>query len=57
MGLFRDSALPHERRVAAQRLLFTTLKGLALERILLADGTQPRSDLELLIERIVDLLE
>jgi AcrR family transcriptional regulator len=57
MGLFRDSAVPRERHVAAQRLLFTTLNGLALERILLADGTQPHSDLDLLIERIVDLLE
>jgi AcrR family transcriptional regulator len=57
MGLFRDSTRPRARHVVAQRLLFTTLNGLALERILLADGPEPRSDLDLLVERIVDLLE
>jgi AcrR family transcriptional regulator len=57
MGLFWDSEVSRERHVAGQRLLFTTLNGLAVEKVLFPDAAPASADLEMLRSRILQLLE
>lgn len=49
MGTFWDLRIPRARHVEAQRLVFTTLNGLALERILAPGMPDPQPDLERLV--------
>jgi AcrR family transcriptional regulator len=57
MGLFWDAEVSRDRHVEGQRLLFTTLNGLALEKILFPEASDAAADLEMLQSRILQLLE
>jgi AcrR family transcriptional regulator len=57
MGSFWDLDLPRVRHMAAQRLIFTTLNGLALERILMPAMPDPRSDLDRLVRGVIHIFE
>lgn len=57
MGLFWDAEVPRERHVEGQRLLFTTLNGLAVEKILFPQADGAATDLAMLKSRILQGLE
>jgi AcrR family transcriptional regulator len=56
MGSFWDLGLPRARHVEAQRLVFTTLNGMALERILVPAEPDTERDLARLTRGVVELL-
>jgi AcrR family transcriptional regulator len=56
MGTFWDLEIERARHVEAQRMLFTTLNGLALERILVPGMTEPERDIAPLIRRVLDIV-
>lgn len=56
MGTFWDAGCDRAHHVEAQRLVFTTLDGLALERILMPGERDPAPDLLRLAGGVVDLL-
>jgi AcrR family transcriptional regulator len=56
MGLFWDLGIPRAKHVAAQRLLLTTLNGLALERIVVPGMPDPSDDLARLAAGVATLL-
>ena len=56
MGTFSDAKAPRARHVRAQRLLFTTLNGLAVEGMLLPGEPDARADLTLLTDGILRIL-
>lgn len=57
MGTFWDADIPRARHVEAQRLIFTTLNGLALERILLPEMPDPQADLERLARGVLAIMK
>jgi AcrR family transcriptional regulator len=57
MGTFWDADVPRPRHVEAQRLIFTTLNGLALERILLPEMPDPQADLERLARGALEIMK
>lgn len=57
MGTFWDIPCPRGRHVEAQRLVFTTLNGLALERILVPGSPDPKPDLARLVRGVLAILE
>ncbi len=57
MRTFRDAPCPRSRHVEAQRTLFSTLNGLALERILVPGMPDPASDLARLARQVLAVLE
>lgn len=57
MGTFWDADVPRARHVDAQRLIFTTLNGLALERILLPEMPDPQADLERLARGVLEIMK
>ncbi len=56
MGLFWELGASRRQHVRAQRLLFTTLNGLAMEATLMPEMPETAQDLETLIEGIVGIL-
>ena len=56
MGSFWSLRVPRERHVEAQRLLFTTLNGLALERMLMPSLPDLGGDLDRLAAAVVRVL-
>jgi hypothetical protein len=57
MGTFWDIDCPRESHVAAQRLVFTSLNGLALERILVPGTPDAAPVLERLSRGVLTILE
>lgn len=57
MGTFWDLPIGRARHVEAQRLVFTTLNGLALERILVPGTPDPERDLERLAGEVLDRVQ
>jgi len=57
MGTFWDIDCPRGRHVEAQRLVFSTLNGLALERILVPGMPDPARDLARLSRGVLAILE
>lgn len=56
MGSFFDAPASRAQHIEAQRLIFTTLNGQALEGLLLVAGPEAKKDLERLKERVLDLI-
>jgi AcrR family transcriptional regulator len=56
MGLFADVGAPRRRHIRAQRLLFTTLNGLAIEATLVPGPPDPGPDLDALADGILRIL-
>jgi len=56
MGTFWDLEIQRVRHVEAQRLVFTTLNGLAVERILAPGMPDPEPDLERLGRGVLDIV-
>lgn len=57
MGTFWDLEIGRARHVDAQRLVFTTLNGLALERILVPGMPDPGHDLERLARGVLAIVQ
>ncbi len=57
MGSFWDLDQPRERHVAAQRMVFATLDGLALERSLMPGMLESRADPERLTRAVINVFE
>jgi AcrR family transcriptional regulator len=57
MGSFWDLDVSRERHLTAQRLVFTTLNGLALERILMPIMPDVRADLRTVVRSVVRIFE
>ena len=57
MGTFWDLGIGRARHVEAQRLVFTTLNGLALERILVPGMPDPEPDLECLGRGVLAIVQ
>ena len=57
MGAFWDTELPRSVHVNSQRLIFTTLNGLALERSLLPAAPDVARDLARLKDQILEILQ
>ena len=56
MGTFWDLGIDRARHVEAQRLVFTTLNGLALERILVPGMPDPEPDLDRLARGVLAIV-
>ncbi len=56
MGAFFDAPASRARHIEAQRVIFATINGQALEGILLVAGPETKKDLEQLKERVLGLI-
>jgi AcrR family transcriptional regulator len=57
MGTFWDLTCDRKQHIEAQRLIFTTLNGLAVERILLPTASGAKRDLARLTRNVVDIID
>lgn len=57
MGTFWDLSCDRRGHIEAQRLIFTTLNGLAVERILLPTASRAKRDLTRLVSNVLSMIE